>query len=433
MFINSPLSPLLLVACLGLGVMGLILTPRQEDPQISVPMVDIFFSYHGASANQVASLATDPLERMMSEIQGVKHVYSVSQRDGAMVTVQFEVGEEFGPSLVKLNDKIQSNLDRIPPGVSHPMIRPKSVDDVPIVTLTLWSHEMDEAGLRSLGLDVLQRLKEVEGTSQSFITGGRSDAIRVEIFPERLAGFGIGLDQLAQTIRTANSERTVGSVELGQNTFTLQTGSFLRGARDIENLMIGTQDGQVIYIRDVALVTESTDDASDIVSYYTGPAYGAHEGQDHVTDRAPVGASAVTISVAKKSGTNGVSIANDVLDYVERLKGSLIPENIHVEVTRNYGETANDKVNELIFKLFVVTFAVTLLIWLALGLRAAVVVLIVIPVVILLTVFSAWLLGYTIDRVSLRADLLDRDFGGRRHCGGRKYLPPLAGGWQNNR
>ena len=403
MFINSPLSPLLLVACLGLGIMGLILTPRQEDPQISVPMVDIFFSYHGASANQVASLATDPLERMMSEIQGVKHVYSVSQRDGAMVTVQFEVGEELGPSLVKLNDKIQSNLDRIPPGVSHPLIRPKGVDDVPIVTLTMWSHEMDESGLRSLGLDVLQRLKEVDGTSQSFITGGRSGAIRVEIFPERLAGFGIGLDQLAQTIRTANSERSVGAVELGQNTFSLQTGSFLRTARDIENLMIGTQDGQVIYIRDVALVTDSTDDASDLVSYYTGPAYGAHEGQDHVDERAPIGASAVTISVAKKSGTNGVSIANDVLEYVERLKGSLIPENIHVEVTRNYGETANEKVNELIFKLFVVTFAVTLLIWLALGLRAAVVVLIVIPVVILLTVFCAWLLGYTIDRVSLFA------------------------------
>ncbi len=403
MFINSPLSPLLLVACLGLGIMGLILTPRQEDPQISVPMVDIFFSYHGASADQVASLATDPLERMMSEIQGVKHVYSVSQRDGAMVTVQFEVGEELGPSLVKLNDKIQSNMDRIPPGVSHPLIRPKGVDDVPIVTLTLWSQAVDEASLRSLGLDVLQRLKEVKGTSQSFIVGGRSEAIRVEIFPERLAGFGIGLDQLAQTIRTANSERAIGTVEMGQTTFSLQTGAFLRTARDIENLMIGSQDGQVVYIRDVALVTESTDDATNLVSYYTGPAYGAHEGQDHISDRAPIGASAVTIAVAKKGGTNGVSIANDVLAYVERLKGSLIPDNIHVEVTRNYGETANEKVNELIFKLFVVTGAVTLLIWFVLGLRAAVVVLIVIPVVILLTVFSAWLLGYTIDRVSLFA------------------------------
>ncbi len=407
MFINSPLSPLLLMACLGLGLMGLVLTPRQEDPQISVPMVDIFFSYHGVSAGQVASLATDPLERLMSEIQGVKHVYSISQRDGAMVTVQFEVGEEMGPSLVKLNDKIQSNLDKIPPGVSQPLIKPKGVDDVPIVTLTLWSHLVDEAALRSLGLDVMQRLKEVPNTSQSFIVGGRSDAIRVEVFPERLAGFGIGLDQLAQTIRTANAERGVGQVEFGQTTFTLYTGSFLRTARDIENLMVGVHEGQPTYVRDVALVTESTDDATDMVTYYTGPAYDAHEnaqgGAYGNTEHAPVGAPAVTVAVAKKSGSNGVTVANEVLAYVDRLEGSLIPDNVHVEITRNYGETANEKVNELIFKLFVVTGAVTLLIWLALGLRAAVVVLIVIPIVILITVFSAWLLGYTIDRVSLFA------------------------------
>ena len=406
-FINSPLAPLLLLACLGLGLMGLILTPRQEDPQISVPMVDIFFSYQGASSDQVASLATDPLERMMSEIQGVKHVYSVSQRNGAIVTVQFEVGEELGPSLVKLNDKIQSNLDRIPPGVSMPLIRPKGVDEVPVVTLTLWSHLVDEASLRSLGLDVLQRLKEVKDTSQSFIVGGRSEAIRVEVFPERLAGFGIGLDQLAQTIRTANAERAVGNAEMGDLSFSLMTGSFLNNARDIENLMIGTNSGEPIYIRDVALVTESTDDATSMVSYYTGLAYGSEIGGDTAhsatSERAPVGASAVTIAVSKKSGSNGVSVAADVLAHMAHLEGTLIPESVHVEVTRNYGETANEKVNELIFKLFVVTGAVTLLIWFALGLRAAVVVLVVIPVVILLTVFSAWLMGYTIDRVSLFA------------------------------
>ncbi len=407
MFINSPLSPLLLIACLALGLMGLVLTPRQEDPQISVPMVDIFFSYDGSSANQVASLATDPLERMMSEIQGVKHVYSVSQRDGAMVTVQFEVGEEMGPSLVKLNDKIQSNLNRIPPGVSQPLILPKGVDDVPVVTLTMWSHEVDEAALRSLGLDVMQRLKEIPDTSQSFIVGGRSDSIRVEVFPERLAGFGISLDQLAQTIRTANSERGVGSIEAGQNTFTLYTGSFLRTAQDIENLMIGVSAGQPTYVRDVALVTDGTDDATDLVTYYTGPAYGSHSGEEAGADQhpplAPIGAPAITVAVAKKAGSNGVTVADEVLAYVDRLEGSLIPDNVHVEITRNYGETANEKVNELIFKLFVVTGAVTLLIWFALGLRAAIVVLIVIPVVILLTVFFAYLLGFTIDRVSLFA------------------------------
>ncbi|MDQ7070919.1 MAG: efflux RND transporter permease subunit [Rhodobacterales bacterium] len=404
-FINSPLSPLLLIACLALGLMGLVLTPRQEDPQISVPMVDIFFSYHGASADQVASLATDPLERMMSEIAGVKHVYSMSQRNGAMVTVQFEVGEELGPSLVKLNDKIQSNLDRIPPGVSQPLIRPKGIDNVPVVTLTMWSHEVDEASMRTLGLDVMQRLKEIGGTSQSFIVGGRSNAYNIEVFPERLAGFGIGLDQLAQTIRTANSERGVGNVETGQTTFSLYTGAFLQSVQDIENLMIGDSQGQAVYIRDVALVTQGTDDANTMVAYYTGPSYGVHaeEGEAITDTRAPIGAPAVTIAVAKKAGSNGVQVTKDVLEYIERLKGSLIPDNIHVEVTRDYGETANEKVNELIFKLFVVTGAVTLLIWYALGLRAAIVVLIVIPVVILLTVFGAYLLGFTIDRVSLFA------------------------------
>lgn len=399
-FITSPLSPLLLVACLGLGLMGLISTPRQEDPQISVPMVDIFFAYPGASANQVASLATDPLERMLSEIQGVDHVYSVSERGGAMVTVQFDVGEELGASLVKLNDKIQSNLDRIPPGVSQPLIKPKGVDDVPVVTLTLWSHSVDDAALRSLGLDVVQHVKQSDDTAQTFIVGGRSNAIRVEVFPERLAGFGIGLDELAMTIRNANAGRDVGHVEAGATSFTIYTGSFLQSKQDIESLMVGVAGGSPTYIRDIALVTEGTDDAQNIVSYYTGPAYG----EIHTTDeRAPNGAAAVTIAFAKKNGSNGVSVAEEILHKVAQLQGTLIPDNVNVEITRNYGETANEKVNELIFKLFVVTAAVTLLIWLTLGLRAAIVVLIVIPIVILMTVFAAWILGFTIDRVSLFA------------------------------
>ncbi|HHB81469.1 MAG TPA: efflux RND transporter permease subunit, partial [Aliiroseovarius sp.] len=408
--------PLLLITCLALGLLGLMATPRQEDPQISVPMIDIFFQYDGASAEQVASIATDPLERLMSEIQGVKHVYSRSDRHGGMVTVQFEVGEELGPSLVKLNDKVQSNLDKIPPGVSMPLIRPKGIDDVPVVSLTLWSQELDEAALRTLGLDLMQRLKEVPNTAQSFITGGRSEAIRVEVFPERLAGFGISLDQLAQTIRTANGERGVGAMEAGANTFTLYTGAFLQSARDLESLMVGVSQGAPVYVRDVALVTDATDDASNLVSYATGvasehretiaEAVGVEESDAAAHGagaQAPVGAPAVTVSVAKKAGSNGVSVANDILAYVERLQGNLIPDNVHVELTRNYGETANEKVNELIFKLFVATGAVTLLIWLALGVRAAVVVVIVIPIVILMTVFSAFVLGFTIDRVSLFA------------------------------
>ena len=396
-FIHSPLSILLLLASLAIGIMGLLFTPRQEDPQISVPMVDVFFSYPGASAEQVSSLAIDPLERLMSEIPGVKHVYSAAQHGGGMVTVQFIVGEELENSLVKLYDKLMSNMDKIPPGVSQPLVKPKGVDDVPVVTLTLWSHDVDDAALRLVALDVMQRLKEVPNTSQSFIVGGRSEELRVEVFPERLAGYGISVGQLAKTITSANSETDAGQVESAGSSLQVYAGSFLTKPEDVERLIIGVHNGSPVYVRDVARVSQSPQVAENLVQYFTGPSY-----QDGET-LAPVGAPGVTIAVAKKVGTNGVSVAEDVLKQVEYLKGRIIPDNVEVSVTRNYGKTANDKVNELIFKLFVATGAVTALIWLFLGYRAAVVVLIVIPVVILVTVFSAWILGFTIDRVSLFA------------------------------
>ncbi|MBF0251419.1 MAG: efflux RND transporter permease subunit, partial [Alphaproteobacteria bacterium] len=396
-FIHSPLSILLLLASLAIGVMGLLFTPRQEDPQISVPMVDVFFSYTGASSEQVASLATDPLERLMSEIPGVEHVYSMSRHGGGMVTVQFEVGEEMGPSLVKLYDKLMSNVDKIPPGVSQPLVKPKGVDDVPVVTLTLWSHDVDDAALRLVALDVMQRLKETENTSQSFIVGGRSEELRIEVFPERLAGYGISVGQLAKTIQSANSEKDAGFVESADSALQIYTGSFLRKPEDVERLIVGVHNGSPVYVRDVALVSQAPQETDSVVQYFTGPAYNMGE------VLANGGAPAVTIAVAKKVGTNGVTVAEDVLKRVEHLKGRIIPDNVQVSITRNYGETANEKVNELIFKLFVATGAVTVLIWMFLGFRPAVVVLIVIPVVILVTVFSAWILGFTIDRVSLFA------------------------------
>jgi len=396
-FIHSPLSVLLLLASLAIGIMGLLFTPRQEDPQISVPMVDVFFSYPGATAEQVSSLAIDPLERLMSEIPGVEHVYSVSRHGGGMVTVQFIVGEVLEISLVKLYDKLMSNMDKIPPGVSQPLVKPKGVDDVPVVTLTLWSHDVDDAALRLVALDVLQRMKEVSNTSQSYIIGGRSEELRIEVFPERLAGYGVSVGQLAKTITSANSETEAGHVESGGNNLQVFTGSFLTKPEDVERLIVGVHNGSPVYVRDVARVSQAPQVAKNLVQYFTGPAYASGDVM------APVGAPAVTIAVAKKVGSNGVTVAEDVLAQVEYLKGRIIPDNVEVSVTRNYGKTANDKVNELIFKLFVATGAVTGLIWLFLGFRAAVVVLIVIPVVILVTVFSAWIMGFTIDRVSLFA------------------------------
>ena len=387
---------MLLIALVALGILGLTFTPRQEDPQISVPMVDIFFQFPGASSEQVASLATDPLERMMSEMPGVKHVYSASQRGAGMVTVEFDVGQGMETSLVKLYDKLASNMDKIPPGVSQPLVKPKAVDDVPVVTLTLWSESVDDAGLRLVALEVLQRLKEVPNTSQSFIVGGRPEEMRVEVLPERLKGFGISLDQLAKTIRSANDRRSVGSVETGNKAMKVYTGRFLRHAGDIERLIVGVRNGSPVYVRDVARVSEGPGNAKSIVQYFSGPAKSKDAPETS-------GAPAVTIAIAKKSGTNGVSVANAILAKVEGLKGRVIPENINIAVTRDYGKTANDKVNELIAKMVAATGAVTLLIFLFLGMRPTIVVATVIPVIILITIFSAWVLGYTIDRVSLFA------------------------------
>lgn len=387
-FIHSPLSPLLLMAFLGMGIIGLIATPRQEDPQISVPMADILVSYPGADAEQVASLIAAPLERIMSEISGVDHVYSASERDHAVVTVQFKVGEAMEDSLVKLYDKLSSHMDIAPPGAQTPLVKPKGADDVPIVTLTFSSNEVEDSTLRLIALDVLQAVSSVPGVNHGFVVGGSSEQLRIEVLPERLAGFGITLDQLAATLRSANSAKGVGNIEQQGRSFKVYTGSFLSNATDVEGLMIGIFSGAPVYVRDVAHVIQ-------------GPS------ETHADVRAwgktGEGVTAVTLAIAKKSGINGVSVANDILAQMNELKGRLIPDNVAVEVTRNYGDSARTKVNDLLFKLFIATLAVTLLVWLFLGWRAAAVVLIVIPVVLLMTVFMAWVMGYTIDRVSLFA------------------------------
>lgn len=403
-FINSPLAPLFFISMMLMGLLGLVMTPRQEDPQISVPMVDIFVQYSGASAGQVSNLAIEPLERIMSEIDGVKHVYSASQRGMGMVTIEFDVGEEMGPSLVKVNDKLDSNMDMIPPGVSPPMVKAKGIDDVPVVNITLWSKDLDKDGvpdvddgqLRMLAHDVLQSVKQIPNTGNGFVVGGRAEQVTIEVFPERLSGYGISLDQVANTVRTANSEQKAGGVESGSTHFTVMTGAFLKTVDDITMLVVGTHNDIPVYLHDVARVTQGPEDATQLVAYYTGPA-GDHE-------QPASGVPAVTIAVAKKPGVNGVTVANAIIKRVKDLEGTRIPANVAVNITRDYGETANDKVNELIFKLFVATGFVFLLVLFAFrALRPAIVVVLVIPVVLLMTIFYAWVAGYTIDRVSLFA------------------------------
>ncbi len=404
-FIHSPLSPLFFIAMLATGLIGLILTPRQEDPQISVPMADIFVQYPGASAEEVGSLAIEPLQRIMSEIPAVKHVYAAAERGQGMVIVRFKVGEELEKSIFKVHDKLASYKDMAPPGVSQPIVKPKGIDDVPVVTLTLWSEDVDDGNLRTLAFDVLQGLKEIPDTGQGFVVGGRAEQMRVEIMPERLSGFGLSLDQVANTIRSANNEINAGSVESGDTHFTVYSGSFLRNSNDLERLVVGLHNDMPVYVRDVAKVFQGPEEVKQMVSYYSGAAYRYKEYKETgVKSTLSVAAApAVTIALAKKIGSNGVTVADEILQRLEQLKGRVIPDNVHVEVTRNYGQTANDKVNDLIKKLFIATGAVTLLVWFFLGWRPALVVTLVIPVVLLVTVFSAFVMGFTIDRVSLFA------------------------------
>jgi len=395
-FIHSPLSPLLFIAMLAMGVLGLMITPRQEDPQISVPIIDILLQYPGASSQQVADMAVQPLERIMSEIPGVKHVYSASVRGQGIVTVRFRVGEETGPSVIKVHDKIASHLDSMPPGVRMPpLVKPKGIDDVPVVTLTLWSDELDSGYLRKIANNVLQKLKRIPNTGQGFIVGGQQEQIRVEILPNKLAGLNVTAGQVSRIIQGANAERRVGTTESSNNAFNIYAGNFLRTASDVSNLVVTATNGHIVYVRDVATVTNTLEDNKNYVGYFTGPAY--------TGEKTSEGSRAVTIAIAKKEGSNGVTVAEDVIKMVHSLQDRLIPSQVNVEVTRNYGESAQEKVNELLFKLVVATGIVTVLVWWALGLKPAIVVTLVIPVVILMTVFAAYLMGFSINRVSLFA------------------------------
>jgi len=394
-FITSPLSIIIFFAMLGAGIIGLISTPRQEDPQISVPLIDLFVEYPGASSEEVSNIVVKPLERLMSQILGVKHVYSVSDKGQGIITVEFDVGQDMNASIIKVRDKMLANLDFMPPGARQPLIKPKEIDDVPIINLTLWSKSLDDGQLRSLGLELVQQLEKVKDTNNGFIVGGRKEIFHIDAYPGRLAGYGVSIQQIAGTIGNANVREHTGNIELNGFSMEVYSGDFFSKVEDIENLVITVNDGKPIYIRDVADVYYAPEVTKHMVNYYTGKA--------NKTGKKATAEQAVTIAIAKKYGTNGVEVAENILAKVEELKGRLIPDNVEVAVTRNYGKSAKDKVNALIKKLFIATGAVTLLVWFALGIRPAIVVTLVIPVVLLMTIFSAWILGMTIDRVSLFA------------------------------
>ncbi|WP_181702122.1 efflux RND transporter permease subunit [Chthonobacter albigriseus] len=396
-FIGSALTPLFLLAALAMGLVALITLPREEEPQISVPMVDIHVRAPGLKAEDAVKLVTEPLETIVKAIDGVEHVYSQTRDDAVMVTARFLVGTSSDAAVLRVHDKLRANMDRIPVGIPEPMVVGRGIDDVAIVSLTLTPVPAAAATISANDLTRIARelrteIAKVDNVGLSYLVGETGEAIRIAPDPERLAMTGVTLQQLSGKVTGANRSFSTGLVRDGGQQIEVVAGETLQTPAEIGNLLLTTRDGRPVYVRDVADVSLVTDTADLHVSSVTRTADGAIQ-------RVP----AVTLAVAKRAGSNAVTVAEEILHRVESLKGSLIPETVAVEVTRDYGETANEKANELLFHLGLATLSIIALVWFAIGRREAFVVAIVIPVTILLTLFAANVMGYTLNRVSLFA------------------------------
>ena len=394
-FVQSALTPLMILAALGVGLLALFSLPREEEPQISVPLVDIHISAPGLMAEDLVKLVVEPLETLMKSINDVDHVYSQTRDNGAMVTARFLVGTSADSAVLRVRDKVLANMDRIPVGIPEPLIIGRGIDDVAIVALTLSPKPGAVATANDLTRIVRQlqvELSKVEDVGLTYLVGEAPEAIRVDPDPERLSLYGVTLQQLAGKVEAANQVLSLGLVRDRGEQISLVAGNTLHAPAQIANLLLTSRDGRPVYVRDVADVTFVPDTSDQIVSNVT-------KAEDGTIQRTP----AVTLAVAKRAGSNAVLVAEHILERVEALEGKLIPEGVQVAVTRNYGETADEKANELLYHLGLATVSIVVLVLFSIGWREAIVVAIVIPVTILLTLFSAWIMGYTLNRVSLFA------------------------------
>ncbi len=410
-FLGSNLSVLLLIASLAAGFVALAITPREENPQIAVPMADIIVQMPGSTPQEVENLVTNNLEQRLWGMEGVKHIYSVSMPGQAMVTVRFKVGWDRTRALVEIYNKIQSNIDKVPPGVTGWIVKPVGINDVPIVTLTLYSSTESDYQMRLIAEEILHHLRQVPNTGKSFIVGGRARQIRVMLEPDRLAAHDLTPLQVAHALRGADVNLKVGTFTRGNQVYVVDSGPFLSSVAEVRNLVVGVRRDRPVYLRDVARVFEGPAEATDYVRLSFGPAahYLTHEpGQLKNTTVGKRGKmySAVTIAIAKRQGTNAVSVAEEILHKVEELKGVAIPSNVHVLVTRNYGETANEKVNELVRELLFAVGIIVVLLAFSLGMREALIVAIAVPVTLAVTLVGNLLAGYSINRVTLFALIL---------------------------
>jgi multidrug efflux pump subunit AcrB len=388
-FIQSKLTPLIVIASLILGVFAIVITPREEEPQIIAPMIDVFVSAPGFSAKEIEERATKPMEKFLWEIKGVEYVYSISKPGMSMAVVRFYVGEDMEDSLVKLYNKLWSNFDKIPPGVSQPLVKPKSIDDVPILSLTLWSDRYSGYELRRVALEAADELKKDKDISEFTITGGQKRQIRIELEPSRLKAYNISPLQIAGTLQKANFVMPSGSFPSANKELLVETGSFLKNTQEVGAVVAGVFNGRPVYLRDVAKITDGAEEPANYVFIGFGGAAGQYE--------------AVTISIAKKKGTNATHISERALKKIEALKGRIIPSGIEITTTRNYGDTAKEKSDELLEHLFIAAISVTILIAVALGFKESIVVAVAVPVTLALTILVNYMYGYTLNRVTLFA------------------------------
>ncbi|SFK06251.1 efflux RND transporter permease subunit [Celeribacter neptunius] len=408
-FILSPLTPLFLLAALAVGLIALGALPREEEPQISVPLVDIHVSTAGLKAQDAVKLVTEPLETIVKGIDQVEHVYSDSRDDHVMVTARFDVGVPSETAIVRVRDKILANLDRLPVGIPEPLVVGRGINDVAIVALTFTpaegNTEMTSADLTRVVKEVEVRLARIENVGLTYVIGGSEEALRIAPDPEKLALYGITLQQLAGKVQGANSAAPTGLVRDGGEQIGLIVGKTLTTPEEIGNLELTARDGRTVYLRDVADVAFVSDlDEHHVANLTRAGADAGHGAAAEVDLTAPViRRPAVTLAIAKRAGANAVVVAEEVLHRVETMQGEIIPDSVSVEVTRDYGETANEKANELLFHLALATVSIIVLVLFAIGWREAIVVAIVIPVTILLTLFASYMMGYTLNRVSLFA------------------------------
>ncbi len=400
-FIKSKLTPIIIIVSLLLGVFALSITPREEEPQIKVPMIDVMVSYPGASAQEVEELVTRPMEKFLYEIKGVEYVYSIIKPGENLTIVRFNVGESTEDSIVKLYNKLMSNYDKIPAGVSEPLVKPRSIDDVPILTLTLWSNQDQYTGydLRRIATELSDEIKKDENVSEFSIIGGQKRQVGITLEALKLKAYNLSPLQIVGALSKANFMVPSGSFSTMNQQYVVQTGGFLTDTKEVENVVVGIVNDKPIYLKDVASVIDRPGEATDYTFIGFGPA----------AERKGIGADSlgqresVTIAIAKKSGANASVVAEDSLRKIEALHGSLIPHEVNLTVTRNYGETAKEKSDELLEHMLIATISVVILIAIALGWRESIIVAVAIPVTLSLTLLITYLYGYTLNRVTLFA------------------------------